>query len=121
MKIIKKKSGKVRIFVYGTLKKGGELHNYYLEGAEFVGTDNVSGELYAIGSLPYLFLYEKGETKVPGEVYDVKMDVFELIKEMEEGAGYKTVELSTVEDRVVKAFVSAGDLPKEGARKVASW
>ena len=42
----------LRVFVYGTLKKGFGNHSYYCEGAT-VETAMIKGKLYQSGSLPY--------------------------------------------------------------------
>ena len=46
------------VFVYGTLKRGGQFH-HHLEGlkAEFLGTATVRGSLYDLGRFPGLYLY----------------------------------------------------------------
>jgi len=80
-----------QLAVYGTLKKGYPLHNWFI-GAEFIKDDIVKGELYKV-SYPFLL---DGDNDVHVEVYDVDEDTFDKIALMEESAGYET-ELATLE------------------------
>ena len=94
------------MFVYGTLKRNGSLHDFYLNDAKFIKSDHVNGELYRLYSLPYLVFDEKSKKKVPGEVYNVSEKIFNLIKEMEEISGYRTIDVTTVSGEKVKVFTS---------------
>ena len=97
-------SKKIKLFVYGTLKKGEFLHDYYLENSEFVKKDFVRGELYFLYGLPFLVVGKNRTSKVPGEVYNVSNEVFVKVKSMEEDAGYKIVEVLTVGEESVYTF-----------------
>jgi len=89
--IYTKPKGYIRVFTYGTLKRGHGNYDYYLKNdAKFVGTDAVWGEMYTLGAYPVLFKSGEHEHFVPGEVFDVAPEVFKRIKAMEEGAGYTT-------------------------------
>jgi len=97
------------IAVYGSLKKGKYNHSI-LEDQKFVGTTTVKGTLYRVSSYPALV--EGGDTEYPSEVYEVEDEMYERIKKMELGAGYKEVEvacniLETLE--VVPAIVYYAD------------
>ena len=116
-----------RIFVYGTLKKNGSLHEYYLSDAKFIKIDHVNGDLYKLYSLPYLFFDKKSKNKVPGEVYDVNERVFNEMKAMEEFSGYETIDVTTVGGKKVKVFTAdkgvlstifSGSLE---TKKIKSW
>jgi gamma-glutamylcyclotransferase (GGCT)/AIG2-like uncharacterized protein YtfP len=113
-------SKKIKLFVYGTLKRGGMLHDYYLGKSEFVKKDFVRGELYALYGLPFLVVGKNRTSKVPGEVYNVSDEVFDEIKKMEEDAGYKTVEVSIVEGDSVYTFSYDKLIALEGKR-IKSW
>lgn len=100
----------MKVFVYGTLKKNGFLHDAYLEDAKFIKSDYVNGDLYKLYGLPCLVFDKKSKNKVPGEVYNVDEEMFNLIKGMEEHAGYKTISVVTVGGEKVKVFTSGGYL-----------
>lgn len=109
-----------KIFVYGTLKKGGSLHDYYLWKSEFVKKDFVRGELYALCGLPFLIVGKNRTSRVPGEVYNVKDKVFDAVKVMEEGAGYKTIEVLTEKKELVYAF-SYDQVVASTGKRIKSW
>ena len=83
---------KKNLFVYGSLKKGYLLHNFYLSKSKFIAQDSVKGEMYDLGSYP---AYIEGEGVVHGEVYEVGSKEFESVKNMEESAGYETINIKT--------------------------
>lgn len=56
---------RVKVFVYGTLKKGGHFHDV-LRDSHFIGEGVVEGQLYNMGTFPGL-VQEAGEVR--GEVY----------------------------------------------------
>ena len=109
-----------KLFVYGTLKKGGSLHDYYFGNSEFVKEDFVSGELYSFNGLPFLVLEEEETSKVPGEVYNVDNKVFNEVKEMEENSGYKTVKVPTIGKESVYTFSYDKIIAKIGKR-IKEW
>lgn len=80
---------KIRIFVYGTLKRG--FYNHYLiENEKFLGEHCVYGyTLYEVPGFAYPFMVKSDGGFVKGEVWEVAMDVFEIIRRMEESAGYR--------------------------------
>lgn len=95
---------KIRLFVYGTLKKGKALHeSYNFHKQDFVGEDKVKGELYGLGWYPVLFETGENVRFVPGEVYDVEFETFNKLREMEEAAGYTTKTAKTMKG--LDAFV----------------
>lgn len=113
-------SRKIKLFVYGTLKKGCDLHSFYLENSEFVKKDSVFGKLYAFCGLPFLVLDGEKTSQVPGEIYNVSNEVFENIKAMEEGAGYRTVKVPTVEEELVYTFSYDKSIISTGKR-IKKW
>lgn len=78
------------IAVYGSLKKG-KYNNPLLEDSEFLGDTKVKGTLYGLGGYPALL--EDGDIEYPAEIYRVSDSVYERIRGMELGAGYKEVEV----------------------------
>lgn len=79
------------IAVYGSLKKGRYNHTI-LEDQEFVGNTTVRGTLYRVSSYPALI--EDGENEYEAEIYRVDERVYNYIRSMELGAGYKEVEIN---------------------------
>lgn len=82
----------IKLFVYGTLKKGGK-YSWYLADCKFIKNMTIHGyTLLALkdkkwGDLWYpIAVKEKGK-KIIGEVYDVEPCIYESICYMEEG-GY---------------------------------
>lgn len=65
---------KTKVFVYGTLKKGGSNH-HYLAASKFLGTATTIGKWAMIGEgmpFPYLLKYDnENGNEVKGEVYEV--------------------------------------------------
>lgn len=57
-----------KVFVYGTLKKGGHFHEV-LRGSHFIGEGGVEGQLYNLGTFPGLV--QEGEGRVKGELYEL--------------------------------------------------
>jgi gamma-glutamylcyclotransferase (GGCT)/AIG2-like uncharacterized protein YtfP len=75
----------VRIFVYGTLRKG-ECRHYFLEDSRFIGYARVKGYLlYNLGAYPGMV---QGGGEVVGEVYEIpesflkKLDLVEGVPEL---------------------------------------
>lgn len=72
----------VRIFVYGTLRKG-ECRNYLLEDSQFIGYARAKGFLlYNIGAFPGMV---EGGGEVVGEVYEIHESLLEKL-DLVEGA-----------------------------------
>ena len=80
----------ITIAVYGSLKKGKYNHGL-LADSEYVGETTLSGTLYRVSSYPALV--EEGNNEYPAEVYKVSEEVYNLVKSMEIGAGYKEVDI----------------------------
>lgn len=82
-----------RLFVYGTLKKGQRNHNLYefSKNSEYCGEAIISGaKMYLVGgTIPIVVLSGTTDDKVTGEVYLVKNEVFERVRDMELRAGYE--------------------------------
>lgn len=108
---MKKRNEKmVTMFVYGTLKRGRHLHKTYnFHKSEFVGEDQVKGELYSLGWYPALFPDGRHADYVKGEVFRVPFNVYETVKNMEEAAGYETSEVITKNGVKAKVFYYKND------------
>lgn len=60
-----------RVFVYGTLRKGGGNHERLLKGAQFVGDAKTKENYIMLASgIPFVS-EEAGPSQIVGEVYDV--------------------------------------------------
>jgi len=58
------------LFVYGTLRRGGEGHRLLERlGVVYVGKGSVAGELYDVGSYPGALKSQDPSSRVVGEVY----------------------------------------------------
>lgn len=94
------------LFVYGTLRKGGENQVTRLyPNSSFVGNASVKGKLFDMGGYPAILLNEEGY-RIVGEVYDIddetlaKLDAFEL------DAGYDRTPIETlVNDEPVSCWI----------------
>ena len=83
------------IITYGTLRREGTNHNYYLrEGSQdikFLGEGKIKGfDLYDLGCYPAI---TKGEGEVVAEIYEISEDIFKTINNMEKGVGYNSKEV----------------------------
>lgn len=74
------------LVVYGSLKSGKYNHPL-LADSEYLGPTTLVGSMYRVSSYPALL--DKGDTEYPAEVYSVSERVYEAIRGMELGAGYK--------------------------------
>jgi gamma-glutamylcyclotransferase (GGCT)/AIG2-like uncharacterized protein YtfP len=86
----------VRLFVYGSLKRGG-LHHAELAGAPFVGDARSAPGFRLVplrGGSPYWALVPAPETSetVPGELFDVPVDALSALDAFE-GEDYERAEL----------------------------
>ncbi|OAQ20122.1 gamma-glutamylcyclotransferase family protein [Thermosulfurimonas dismutans] len=95
---------KVRIFVYGTLKRGESLH-YLLREARFLGEGRVKGyALYDLGEYPAA-RPASGEAFVWGEIYEIKPDLFEVLDEVEDEYDRQEVPVEIEDSRVITAWM----------------
>ena len=101
----------MQIGVYGSLKKGKYNHRL-IEDCELVGKTKVKGTLYRVSSYPALI--EEGDNEYELEVYKItNPNVFEDLRNMEIGAGYIEIELTSPD--IVGSFIVyfAGDRLEE--------
>ena len=94
-----------RVFVYGTLRRGGS-NAFRMEGAEFVGAGEVSGELVAISWYPGLIPGRAGRW-VTGDVFEVSP---EHLRRLDENEGLAAGEVEGSEYRRIRMKVYAAGL-----------
>lgn len=70
----------LRVFVYGTLKRGHYNHRL-LEESEFLGKSVIKGTMYNLGSFPALSLH--GNTDIRGEVFAVDEPTMKRLDRLE--------------------------------------
>lgn len=102
------KKAYVPVFVYGTLKEGFPLNAHWMDGAKKVGYDSLTGFiLVSFGMYPIMGkLHGKHEEAcVLGEVWQVPVDTFNAVKEMEEAVGYRCEAVVTDAGQRCNAFV----------------
>lgn len=86
------------LFVYGSLKRGCYNNPILIKGgAKFLGEIELRGyELCTTHCLyPYMVKSDNGG-KVRGELWDVPEETYQLIRQMELGAGYKEVSMGSI-------------------------
>ncbi len=72
----------IRVFVYGTLKKGFR-NAYHLEDGRFLG-EFVTGPIYSMYDFGgYPAVSENGKTAIEGEVYDISEELLASIDLLE--------------------------------------
>jgi gamma-glutamylcyclotransferase (GGCT)/AIG2-like uncharacterized protein YtfP len=77
----------MKIFAYGTLKKGGILHKH-MEGAKFIKKKKISGYvLYLAPNETYPLLYYTGDKKdiVVGELWKISKKIKRKLDKHEDG------------------------------------
>lgn len=82
-----------KLFVYGSLKKGGHL-DYVLKKSKFLGEYVTQSKGFSMTGFWYPFVFRKeNEYSVKGELYEPHQDDFRLANRIELGAGYKLEEI----------------------------
>lgn len=77
-----KSDGPARVFVYGTLKRGGGNHRLLeASGARFLGNHQIAGTMHDYGAFPAVTL--DGSGTVHGEVYEVSTVTLERLDRLE--------------------------------------
>jgi gamma-glutamylcyclotransferase (GGCT)/AIG2-like uncharacterized protein YtfP len=91
--------GRELVFVYGTLRPGGSNH-WRMDGAEFIASGHVMGEMYRIDWYPGVVL--GGSGRVVGQVFAVGPEQLARLDEFE---GVSAAEVAGSEYRRVKTAV----------------
>ena len=104
------KADRSNLFVYGTLKKGGTLHNVLGNSSEFLGvcsTEESNWDMHDYGC-PIMVLKDDEGFKIKGELYSVTPDCMARVTAVESGAGYVpfVVELEQDEDTEVTRAIA---------------
>ena len=112
---------KRRVFVYGTLMKGENNHNY-LQNSTFLNSAIIYGyDMYDVGCYPAIV---RGENEIYGELYSVSLKDLEMI-DMLEGEGHlytrRCERVTDSEGYVSFAFIYLylGDVSK--LKKISRW
>lgn len=91
----------IKLFVYGTLKRGFGNYEWYMKNSKFLGEDTVKGRLFCGWSYPWLM---KGNNNIHGEVFLMPQADFLKVAKMEIGAGYYVKTVKTGKGKTVKVF-----------------
>jgi len=120
--------GRFRVFVYGTLRRGGS-NAFRMDAGEWLGSATVRGRLYKIDWYPGLVLDPAGDP-IPGDLFEVgvaqlaELDEFEGVSAAEvEGSVYRRVEtIATRPDgSTVTAWIWEWIGPVDEARRTTDW
>ena len=111
----------MKLFVYGTLKKG-EYNHSYLKHSKYIDEAMLSGyTLYNTG-YGYPAAVEKEGGHITGEVYEVSDQEYKYIRSMELGAGYNEEDLGdfiiyTYPKERIKHLCNAKEIGQRWGRK----
>ena len=116
-----------RVFVYGTLRRGGSNH-FRMAGGLFLGEATVRGRLYKIDWYPGLVLDPAGDP-IPGEIFEVgaeqlaALDEFEGVSATEvEGSEYRRVEtIAQRQEGPMSVWVWEWIGPVDEANRTGDW
>jgi len=111
----------MKLFVYGTLKKG-EYNHKCLENSTYVDDAMLEGyTLYDTG-YGYPAAVEKKSSRIMGEVYELSKEDYKYIRSMELGAGYSEIDLGdfiiyTYPKERIKHLCNAKEIGQRWGRK----
>ncbi len=111
----------IKIFTYGTLKKGHINHELLGITPKFIGKDTIDGELYSYSEAGIPFAFE-GKAKIKGEIWEIQDGNFLAISLMELNSGYhlKMVQTDDLKENVIAYFCNDERL-KEHLTKIEDW
>lgn len=100
-----------RLFTYGTLKRGGLLHDF-LRGSKFVGPGKMVGfQLFDLGAFPMVYRTNDPRDRIHGEIFIVDNVTLELL-DLIEGPMFRREVLPTTEGIFCNIFVwSSKEVP----------
>lgn len=120
-----------KIFVYGTLRKGGKGRSF--EG-EFLGTDRITGKLYDLGWYPGVRevrgIFDPAGPAIVGEIYEISEETFRSLDEYE-GCGsdptfpdtglYYRKQVVTENNVPVWVYIYSQDIPNDCRIVSGDW
>lgn len=120
------------IFVYGTLRRGerADLDKYEGSfGVKFIGTDEINGELYHLGSYPGLKLpdgageFNSDKPGVTGDVFSIADESITAILDAYEGYPhlYDRTTTGTRQGRTVWVYTYTPEARPEALIKSGDW
>ena len=75
---------RIRLFVYGTLKRGGALHRHMEDFGKFIGNNSLKGfKMVNIGWFPAIYETGNEEDVVHGETYEIDEDNLKVFDAVE--------------------------------------
>lgn len=90
-----------KLFVYGSLKKGGHL-DYVLKKSKFIGEYTTKSKGYSMTGFWYPFVFKmENNYSIKGELYEPNEDDFRVANRIELGAGYELKEI----DKDIVAYI----------------
>lgn len=90
----------IKIYTYGSLRKGEYNHNSFINtfgsaAFKYEGTEEIEGfDLYSLGSYPTIVPNPNAESTLVVDAFKVSEPVNRAIDSMEFGAGYKAKEIN---------------------------
>lgn len=108
----------MKLFVYGTLKQGGRLHQYLIKQT-FIKEDKVRGEMYNTW-MGYPVLFD-GEDLIQGEVYDCHHDILGRIIAVKTDTGYRFKKRVTESGEEVMLFIFKDESFKVREHKITNF
>lgn len=107
----------MKLFVYGTLKKGGALHT----GVETsIVEDSIQGKMYSLGAFPAVRLDREGT--VYGEIHEIDDRFLEVYDRIEgEGRLYRRLNVTTNSGEEVQVYEFMQELPEESVIESGTW
>lgn len=86
----------MKLFVYGSLKKGHFNHERFgMDTLKFIGEKEIKGwKMLSLGAYPGIVRSDTIEDKVKGEVYEVDVEgpIYRMISAVEYSAGFEEYE-----------------------------
>jgi len=109
---------KARVFVYGTLRRGGSNH-FRMEGGRWLGTASVRGRLYRVDWYPALTL-DSEAGPVTGDLIEVAEDRLPLLDDYE-GSEYRRVmaQVTNAGGEQVSAWLWEWNEGSDGLQRIA--
>ena len=107
----------MKLFVYGTLKKGGDLHT---KVESSIVEDTISGKMYTLGAFPAVRLDQEGI--VSGEIHEIDEKYLEYYDRVEgEGSLYRRVPITTLGGVEAQVYEFMQELPEEFIIESGIW